>query len=105
MIAVAGTLFYILAFACGTGPIPALLSAEVFPAKARGSGIALAMLTHWVANVVIGQFFPMAVEHFGLGVVYLAFGGVCAVGASYIAGPSIPETKGRSLDDIQRHFA
>jgi len=57
-----GTLGYILAFALGCGPIPALLSSEVFPVQVRGAGMSACLLTHWVANFCIGQFFLSCVE-------------------------------------------
>jgi MFS family permease len=105
IVAVGGTLVYVLAFAFGAGPVPALLASEVFPSLARGSGVSLAMLTHWVTNVIVGQFFLMGVASCGLSAVYAIFAVVCALGALYINGPSVPETKGKSLDEIQGHFA
>lgn len=35
-------------FALGAGPVPALLCSEIFPSSARGAGMSLTMLTHWV---------------------------------------------------------
>jgi len=104
-IALVGTLGYILAFALGCGPVPALLSSEIFPTAVRGAGMSLCLLTHWVANFCIGQFFLVAVESVGLPSVYLFFAAVCAAGALFVRGPSVPETKGASLDEIQALMA
>ncbi|CAG9466782.1 unnamed protein product [Pedinophyceae sp. YPF-701] len=99
-IALVGTLGYVLAFALGAGPCPALLSSEIFPARVRGSGVAWCMGVHWVTNFAIGQFFLAAVQAFGVPAVYMFFATVCAAGAAYVRAFVI-ETKGKSLEQIE----
>lgn len=99
--AVTGTIAYVLAFALGSGPVPALLSAEIFPSRARGTGMSLTMVTHWVCNFCVGQMFLPAVAVFGLPSVYAFFGLVAVVG-SYWVNANVVETKGRSLQEIEK---
>ena len=45
-----GTVAYVFAFSCGSGPVPSLLVPELFPAELRGKGGSVAMLSHWGWN-------------------------------------------------------
>ena len=58
---------YVLSFAMGAGPVPALLLPELFPSSIRGTGMSLALGTHWVRGVWGGW------ESGGLGVVEARF--------------------------------
>lgn len=95
-IAVCGTLFYILSFALGAGPVTALIIAELNPAKIRGRAVAAAFVSHWVCNVIVGQTFMSGVQSFGLPAVYTFFGSMALLGALYIK-TQVPETKGVEL--------
>merc|ERR1719316_2097330 len=56
-VAVCGTLVYILAFALGAGPMPALMVPELNRAADRDRAMTVAMGTHWASNVLVGQGF------------------------------------------------
>lgn len=99
-IAITGTLFYILSFALGAGPVPGLIVPELNAAKIRGRAVAAAMASHWVCNVGVGQTFMAAVANYGISTVYVVFGLFALAGATYVR-TSVPETKGKSLDEIQ----
>ena len=103
-IAVGGTLAYILAFALGAGPITALIIPELNPANIRARAVSAAFVCHWVCNVVLGQTFMLAVKSVGLPGVYGFFGAVALAGALYVH-TSVPETKGKSFDQIHRELA
>lgn len=100
-IALVGTLAYILAFAMGAGPVPGLLVPEITGAKVRGRAVALAMGSHWVCNFVVGQVFLDAVGAVGVAGVYLFFAAVCFFTVGFV-GKVVVETKGKSLEDIER---
>lgn len=103
-IALLGTLSYILCFAIGAGPVPALLIPEITGARIRGRAMSMAMATHWVCNFLVGQAFLGAVRTFGVPLVYLFFAGVCFATVAFV-GRSLVETKGRSLEEIERDMA
>lgn len=103
-IAVAGTLAYIFAFALGAGPVPALMVPELNAAKIRGRAAAAAFGTHWVCNVVIGQTFMAAVAAYGLATVYTLFGAVALLAAWYVNN-KVPETKGKTLEQIEAELS
>jgi hypothetical protein len=58
------------------------------------------MVTHWVCNVAIGQNFMAAANAYGISAVYAFFGLCSLLGAAYVSA-NVPETKGKSFDQIQ----
>ena len=102
-IALGGTLFYILSFAVGAGPVSGLIVPELNDARVRGNAVSAAMVTHWVCNVAIGQNFMAWVDAFGLAAVYAGFAGASLLGAAYIRA-NVPETKGKSFAEIQKEL-
>lgn len=57
-----------------------------------------------VCNFVVGLLFLSVVEKVGVSVVYLAFGAVCFCGTFYVS-KNLVETKGRSLEEIERELS
>ncbi|KAL9264927.1 Plastidic glucose transporter 4-like protein [Drosera capensis] len=100
-IAVLGTVLYVLSFSLGAGPVPALLLPEIFASRIRAKAVALSLGMHWASNFVIGLYFLSVVNKFGISKVYLGFALVCILAVFYIAG-NVVETKGRSLEEIER---
>lgn len=100
-LAVLGTVLYVLSFSLGAGPVPALLLPEIFASRIRAKAVALSLGMHWISNFVIGLYFLSVVNKFGISTVYLGFSGVCLLAVMYIAG-NVVETKGRSLEEIER---
>ena len=101
--AVAGTLAYMVFFGLGCGPIPGLLSSEIFSPKVRGNAMSLCLVTHWVFNFVIGQTFLPVVEAVGGPAVFVGFSVMCAV-AVFFVKTQVLETKGKSLEVIQKEM-
>ncbi|KAK9683190.1 hypothetical protein RND81_10G122100 [Saponaria officinalis] len=100
-LAVLGTVLYVLSFSLGAGPVPALLLPEIFASRIRAKAVALSLGMHWASNFVIGLYFLSVVNKFGISSVYLGFASVCMLAVVYIAG-NVVETKGRSLEEIER---
>lgn len=100
-LAVVGTVLYVLSFSLGAGPVPALLLPEIFSSRIRAKAVALSLGMHWISNFVIGLYFLSVVTKFGISTVYLGFASVCALAVIYIMG-NVVETKGRSLEEIER---
>ncbi|GAU36552.1 hypothetical protein TSUD_277580 [Trifolium subterraneum] len=100
-LAVLGTVLYVLSFSLGAGPVPALLLPEIFASRIRAKAVSLSLATHWICNFVIGLYFLSVMNKFGISSVYLGFSAVCVLAVIYIAG-NVVETKGRSLEEIER---
>jgi SP family xylose:H+ symportor-like MFS transporter len=98
---------YIACFAVSVGPVTWVILSEIFPTKVRGRALAVATFALWVANYIVSQSFPMMDEsavlvklfHHGFPfLVYALFCGVLLVVMIFL----VPETKGRSLEEIER---
>ena len=100
-LAVAGLLLYVL---CTLGSINAslwLVGAEVFPLSVRGKGMGLVTVSHWSFDLLISMLTLSIIEIMGVSGTFILFAGLTSLGWLFIRR-CIPETKGRSLEDIER---
>ncbi|NXY47214.1 GTR6 protein, partial [Ceuthmochares aereus] len=103
LIPLLATMFFIMGYAMGWGPITWLLMSEILPLKARGVASGLCVVVSWLTAFTLTQFFLRVVEAFGLEVPFLFFAIICA-GNILFTGCCVPETKGRSLEQIEGFF-
>ncbi len=92
---------FIAFFAFSQGAVIWVFLAEIFPNSVRSKGQALGSFTHWVMNAVIGLLFPLALTGFGGGNVFMFFS-VMMVPFFFFVWKMMPETKGRSLEELER---
>lgn len=98
---------YIACFALSVGPVTWVILSEIFPTKVRGRAMAIATFLLWVANFIVSQTFPMMdenpwlVETFNRGFPFLLYAAFCVV-LVVVVWKWIPETKGKSLEEIER---
>jgi len=98
---------YIACFALSLGPVVWVVLSEIFPTKIRGRAMAIATLCLWAANFVVSQTFPMMNENpwlvatFHHGFPFWIYGALCGVTVLFV-WQCIPETKGKSLEQIER---
>ena len=85
------------------GPIPWILSSEIFPTRVGGRGMSLATFTIWSACYVVAQTFPMLNDNPAIGPA-LTFWiyGACSLAGWFFVFWMVPETKGRALEEIER---
>lgn len=93
---------FIAAFAMALGPIPWILCSEIFPTKIRGRAMSVATFVIWTSCYLVAQTFPMLNDSREVGPaktfwIYAAFSLVALV---FVFG-RVPETKGRSLEEIE----
>jgi sugar porter (SP) family MFS transporter len=101
IVAIAGLLVYTGSFAIGLGPVFWLLIAEIYPLRIRGAAMSVAAMANWGANFVVTvSFLTLLSAISGVGVFFL-FGFLTLVSLAYF-WRKVPETKGRSLQEIER---
>jgi sugar porter (SP) family MFS transporter len=101
ILAIAGLLIYTGSFAIGLGPVFWLLIAEIYPLRIRGAAMSVAGMANWAANFVVTvSFLTLLNAISGVGVFFL-FGFLTLVALAYF-WKKVPETKGRSLQEIER---
>jgi len=92
---------YSASFMFSWGPICWVLIAEIFPNTIRGGAVAIAVAFQWIFNwIVSSSFVPMA-NSLGLWVVYGLYGVICVAAAVFV-WKLVPETKGKTLEDMTR---
>ncbi|XP_063492855.1 solute carrier family 2, facilitated glucose transporter member 6 isoform X2 [Symphalangus syndactylus] len=97
------TMLFIMGYAMGWGPITWLLMSEVLPLRARGVASGLCVLASWLTAFVLTKSFLPVVSTFGLQVPFFFFAAICLVSLVF-TGCCVPETKGRSLEQIESFF-
>jgi major inositol transporter-like SP family MFS transporter len=88
------------------GPATWVLLSEVFPNRVRGLGMGAAIFLMWMTNFTITLLFPWAVSDAGIGIssTFFVFGGLGIVAIAACA-KWLPETKGKTLEQIEWAFA
>jgi sugar porter (SP) family MFS transporter len=96
-------IIYILAFAISFGPVFWLMSAEIFPTRVRAAGASISSFANWTANLLVSITFLSLIGALGAPATFwlYAFFGVLAFLFSWRL---VPETKGRSLEQIERYW-
>lgn len=90
--------FYNLSF----GPLVWVLAAEIFPNKIRGQVMAITVVANWGSNLLISATFPSLLE-ISAGVAYSFYGAMCILAFIFV-WKLVPETKGRTLEEIETHW-
>ena len=108
MITAASLLIYSACFMFSWGPICWVLIAEIFPNTIRGAAVAIAVAAQWISNFIVSStFVPMFNMHltegddFGHWFTYGLYGVICVIAAIFVAR-LVPETKGKTLEDMTK---
>ena len=96
-------LVYIAFFAVSLSPLMFVVTAEIYPSAIRGTAMALSTGISWACAFLVVQFFPIMLESFGAAIVFAGFGVLCLAAWLFIY-IWIPETKGRSLEEIEKQL-
>jgi SP family xylose:H+ symportor-like MFS transporter len=100
---------YIASFALSVGPVTWVILSEIFPTRIRGRAMAIATVCLWGANYVVSQTFPMMNENvwlvgkFNRAFPFWVYGGLCVVLVVFVL-LCVPETKGKTLEEIEKHW-
>ncbi|XP_034783455.1 solute carrier family 2, facilitated glucose transporter member 8-like [Acipenser ruthenus] len=94
---------FIAGFALGWGPIPWLVMSEIFPAKSRGFASGACVLTNWGSAFIITKEFHDLLNLLANSGTFWLFSGFCVLNVLFTAF-FVPETKGKSLEQIEEHF-
>ena len=96
-------LSFIAFFAFSYGPVIWTLLSEIYPTNVRGRAMSIATLSLWVGTYIIGQMVPWLFENLQTHGTFWLFAFMC-IPALYIVIKLTPETKGKTLEDIERYW-
>jgi sugar porter (SP) family MFS transporter len=93
---------YLVGYELGWGAVVWVMMAEVFPLKARAAGMGVGAVVLWASTGIVTAIFPIISDknHLGLGQSMFVFAGINLV-LFFLARWLVPETKGRSLEQIE----
>jgi SP family arabinose:H+ symporter-like MFS transporter len=94
----------VLAIACysmSLAPVTWVVISEIFPNRIRGAAISVAVLSLWIGCTALTLTFPYLKNALGAHGVFWLYGAICVAGFVVIK-TKLPETKARTLEDIER---
>jgi MFS transporter, sugar porter (SP) family len=95
-------IIYTASFMMSWGPICWVLIAEIFPNKIRGQAVAIAVAAQWIANYLISSTYPPMME-FSSAMTYGFYGTMALISALFV-WKMLPETKGKSLEEMEKYW-
>ncbi|MCH5230696.1 MAG: D-xylose transporter XylE [Muribaculaceae bacterium] len=112
LVPVVSIMVYSASFMFSWGPICWVLISEIFPNTIRSGAMAIAVAFQWIFNFIVSSsFVPMynmtlgdMGESFGHFFVYALYGGICILAAWFVSA-LVPETKGKSLEQMSALWA
>ncbi|GGJ82426.1 sugar porter family MFS transporter [Deinococcus aquiradiocola] len=91
---------YIAAFAIGLGPVFWLLISEIYPQEVRGRAMSVATMANWGSNLIVALTFPLLIQAAGPSPTFFIYAAVTVLAFVFVLR-LVPETKGKTFDQIQ----
>lgn len=96
-------LLHTIAFELSWGGGVWIVVSEIFPTRIRGRAMAIGSFALWAATYLVTQFFPVMMNHLGASITFWVFALMCVI-MFFFTMRFLPETKGKSLEEIQAHW-
>jgi sugar porter (SP) family MFS transporter len=90
-------------YAMSLAPVTWVVISEIFPNRLRGAAMSIAVAALWSACFILTYTFPLLNHAFGAAGTFWLYGVICVVGGIFIFF-KLPETKGKSLEQIEREL-
>jgi sugar porter (SP) family MFS transporter len=102
-LALGGLLLYIASFAIGLGPVFWLMISEIYPIGVRSKSMAISTMVNWAANFIVAGTFLTVSSAITRQGTFFVYTGIAVVAFLFFLW-KVPETRGRSLEQIQREL-
>ncbi len=102
-IALVALMVYIAGFAAGLGPVFWLMISEIFPLRVRPPAMSVSTVGNWAANFVVSFTFLTLITAAGRAGTFWIYTAIGVFATAYFAW-KVPETKGRTLEEIEHEL-
>lgn len=96
----ASVLGFLACFAFSIGPLKFVVVSEIFPVDVRAKAMGISVLAMWLSDAFMGQITPFLLNGFGIWATFFLLTIVCLSGFFFVF-KILPETKGKTSDEIQ----
>ena len=93
-------LAYVAIFAVSYGTVAYVIISEIFPIHMRGIAVSIATFALWGGNFFVSRFFPVLVENISAANTFFIFAGISVIAFIFVVA-MVPETKGKTLEEIE----
>jgi len=90
-------------YAMSLAPVTWVVISEIFPNRIRGAAMSVSVTALWIACFLLTYTFPMLNAKLGSSGTFWLYAGICVAGFVFIFA-KLPETKGKSLEQIEREL-
>ena len=94
-------LMYIASFSASVGAVTWVIVSEIFPNKLRSKAMSVSIVSLWMANFLLILVFPLMLNRLGGAASFLFFDVMCVILLLFII-IRLPETKGKSLEELEK---
>jgi SP family facilitated glucose transporter-like MFS transporter 8 len=94
---------FIVTFSLGYGPIPWMMVGELFAPHIKGFASSLSCVLNWILAFVVTRFYSNLADSFSIQATFWIFAVISAIGTAFVFFV-VPETKGKTLDQIQKEL-
>jgi sugar porter (SP) family MFS transporter len=98
-----GITLYVASFSISWGPVQWVALPELFPLRIRAAAVGVCVIFNWLFNLIVALVFPSLLDRFGAGANFVFFAVMTALAFLFVR-KLMPETKGRSLEAIEREL-
>ena len=94
----------IACYSMSLAPVTWVIISEIFPNRIRGAAMSVAVMSLWLACFILTYTFPLLNASLGASGTFWLYGAICVAGGLFIF-VKLPETNGRTLEEIERDLA
>jgi SP family facilitated glucose transporter-like MFS transporter 8 len=94
---------FIVVFSLGYGPIPWMMVGELFAPHIKGFASSLSCVLNWILAFLVTKFYSDLADSFGAHTTFWIFAVISVIGTVFVFF-LVPETKGKTLDEIQKEL-
>jgi MFS family permease len=93
----------IAAYSVSLAPVTWVIISEIFPNRIRGAAMAMAVSSLWIGCFLLTFTFPILNKKLGPAWTFWLYAAICIAGFIFIKF-KLPETKGKTLEQIEREL-